>query len=129
MPSEREAGASSLIPRRFCELSAAAKVLVSTMRDVQFGRFEDLRVLDGQPVFSPAPRLIRVKRIGSPEEPSVPEPDDWLLKEPIVDLLREIAAIRNGTVARLEFRSGMPCLLELAVPAMPDSDRSGERCV
>jgi len=66
MPSEREAGASSLIPRRFCELSAAAKILVSTMRRFQFGRFEDLRVQDGEPVFSPVPRLVRVAKAFSP---------------------------------------------------------------
>jgi len=126
MPSEREAGTSKLIPHRFSELSAPGRVLVSIMRDAQFGRFEDLRVHNGEPVFDPPPRLIRVKRIGSTDEPTVSASDDWVLKGPILDLLWEIAAIGNGTVARLEFRKGQPCLLEWVIPATSGTDGGGE---
>jgi len=129
MPSEREARASNPIPRRFCELSAAGKVLISTMRDVQFGRFEDLRVENGEPVFDPPPRLIKVKRIGSAEDSNPSASDDWLIKGAIADLLQELNAVGNGTVERLEFRRGIPCLLEFAIPATVDADRDTEgRC-
>ena len=124
--SQHEARASNGTPCRFSELSTAGKVLVSAMRNVQFGRFEDLHVQSGEPVFYPPPRLTKVKRIGSAEEPNVRASDDWFLKQPIVDLLREIAAIRNGTVTRLEFRRGQPCLLEWAIPPTLDNDGGGQ---
>jgi hypothetical protein len=99
------------------------------MHHKQFGRFEELRVHNGDPVFDPPPRLIKVKRIGSVEEPTASVSDDWLLKESIVDLLREFALLGNGTVERLEFRRGLPCLLEFAVSAKQDSERDGARSV
>jgi hypothetical protein len=97
------------------------------MRDVQYGRFEDLPLVNGEPAFDPPPRLVRVKRIGSSEEAAVSATEDWILKAPIIDLLREFAALRNGTVERLEFRRGLPCLLEFAIPAKPESDQGGKR--
>ena len=126
MPPEREAGTSKLIPHRFSELSADEQVLVLAMRGVQFGRFENLRVQSGKPVFDPPPRLIKVKRIGSADESTVSASEDWFLKEPIIDLLLEITAIRNGTVTRLEFRRGQPCLIEWAIPAIAESESSGD---
>jgi hypothetical protein len=64
MPSAREACASNLSVRRFSELSAPWKVLVSAMRSDQYGRFVGLHVCNGSPVFDPPPRLIKVNRIG-----------------------------------------------------------------
>jgi hypothetical protein len=87
------------------------------MRDVQFGRFEDLRVENGEPVFNPPPRLIKVRRIGSAEESNPSAPDDFFVKRAIADLLHELSGLGNGTVARLEFRRGLPVLLEVAIPA------------
>jgi hypothetical protein len=112
--------------RRFSHLSTAGKLLVSTMHCNQFGRFENLGVRNGEPVFDPATRLIRVKRIGSAEEPGVSISEVWLLKEPILHLLQELSVFWNGTVERLEFRRGLPCLIEFAIPATLDSERGGK---
>jgi hypothetical protein len=80
-------------------------------------------VSEGEPILDPPPRLIRVRRLDLRDDVTVDSSDDWLLKAPVVDLLRELSAIQNGTVARLEFRHGLPCLLELALsPKVAESD-------
>lgn len=124
MLSEPNGVTTNRLPRRFSDLSISATFLISTMHRVQYGRFEHLRIENTEPIFSPPPRLIQVKRIGSCE-PVIAVPDDWILKEPILDLLREFAALGNGTIERLEFRRGLPCLLEFAVPSGHESGRKG----
>jgi len=99
------------------ELSAPAQVLVARMHELQYGRFENLRICNGEPTFDPPPRLIRVSRFGSSEERDVSESNDWVLKAPIRDLFTKFAQLRNGIVDRLEFRSGLPCLIETTVQA------------
>ena len=50
-------------PPRLSDLPQATKLLISIMRDVQYGRFEDLPLVNGEPAFDPPPRLVRVKRL------------------------------------------------------------------
>jgi len=120
MPSECERSSSDRIPHRFAELSVAGRVLVATMRSVQYGRFEALRICNGDPTFDPRPRLVKVARIGSTKEQEMSEASDWTLKAPIRDLFREFAQLQNGTIDRLEFRRGIPCLVEMEVAALSD---------
>ena len=42
----------------------------------------------------------------------MPKGDDFELKQAVCDLLDELAQLRDGIVVRLEFRHGLPCLLE-----------------
>jgi len=114
----RDFRASNSIPKRYCELSSAGKALVATMHRVQFGRFEGLRIFDSDPVFDPPPRVVKVSKIGSGEEPEVSESDDWDLKASVRDLFREFARLQNGTIDRLEFRWGLPCLVEISIAAV-----------
>ena len=127
MPSQLETGAPTLIPQRFSELSVAGKVLVATMCRVHFGRFEALRIYNGDPMFDPPPRLVRVARIGSGEGSEVSKSDDWVLKAPIRDLFKEFAELRNGIIDRLEFRRGLPCLVEIAIAPIPTDACSVDR--
>jgi hypothetical protein len=97
------------------------------MQRVRFGRFEELQVQNGQPIFDPPPRLIKVSRIGTADDSTPPTTDgDWLIKEAVADLFDELSALGTGTVSRLEFRRGLPCLLETAIPATAGPDRSTE---
>jgi hypothetical protein len=127
MPPEHEGRAPNFISQRFCELSPAGQVLVVTMRRVQFGRFEGLRICSGDPIFDPPPRLVRVARIGSTEALEVSESADWILKAPIRDLFREFARLENGSIDRLEFRRGLPCLVEIAIAAIQTGACSVDR--
>jgi hypothetical protein len=108
-------GPPNTIAERYSELSASGKLLVSSMRRVQFGRFERLRIRNGEPVWDPPPRLFRVTKIGSGEEPDVAAGDDWVLKAAVRDLFREFAQVQNGTIDRVVFHRGLPCLVEVAI--------------
>jgi hypothetical protein len=87
------------------------------MRDVQFGRFENLILAGGEPVFDPPPTLIRVARIGSEAVDRSPDLTDWTLTSSVVELLNEFARIGDGIVNRLEFRHGLPVLIEALMAA------------
>jgi len=117
MGSEHQDRASNLIAQRFSELSPSGKLLVSTMRRFQFGRFEELRICNGEPVWNPPPKLVRVAKIGSSEDPKVPAAGDWVLKSAVRDLFREFAALQNGKIDRIVFHRGLPFLVEISISA------------
>ena len=115
MRSEHEDRMADLCAQRYSELSPSGKFLVSTMRRVQFGRLEGLRICNGDPVWDPPPKLVRVMKIGSGEEPELAEPGDWVLKAAIRDLFKEFAQLQIGIVDRVVFHRGLPCLVEVAI--------------
>ncbi len=94
------------------------------MRFYQYGRFEYLVINNGNPTFSPPPRLLRVIRVGSVDQYSTSELSDWTLRGPLVDMFQDFVRLDNGIVERLEFRRGLPCLIEIAVPATDEPTRS-----
>jgi hypothetical protein len=101
------------------------------MRRIQFGRFEELRIRNGEPIWDPPPKLVRVTKIGSGEEEEVAEEGDWVLKGAVRDLLKELAKVQNGTFERITFHRGLPCVVEIAIgstvpPPVTDVDR-GDR--
>ena len=51
MPGDDQARSPNLIAQRYSDLSPSGQLLVSTMRHVHFGRFEGLRICDGEPVW------------------------------------------------------------------------------
>lgn len=46
-------------------------------------------------------------------------PEEFELKRQVRDLFEELERIQDGTVIRLEFRHGLPFLLETAPSAVP----------
>jgi hypothetical protein len=128
MNSATHLSGSSRQPRATSELTAAQRWLVEIMSEYQFGRFEDLRVQSGQPAPDPRLKVIRVARLGAKAgDTSGPKlADDFVVKQAIEDLFNEFARIGNGVVRRLEFRYGLPCLVETTVASNCDSvPRSG----
>ena len=101
---------ASLIVR---SLTAEQQVLVETMRQHQFGRIENLRIRDGQPVVADL-RVVRISRLGAAAL-KAPPAGDFELKRAVTDLLDELERIGNGIVVRLEFRHGLPFLLETSL--------------
>ena len=85
--------------------------LIALMQRIGFGRIDSLRVVGGQPVFDPPPRVIREVKLGA--ERCSPEHDasaDFTVKRAFVDLLAEFAAIDTANVA-IEIRHGLPVRL------------------
>jgi hypothetical protein len=71
----------------------------------------------GQPVLDRNVRVVRVARLGGENGTSEVASRDNELKRPVRDLFDELARLQNGTVISLEFRHGLPFLLEIAAAA------------
>ena len=103
-------------PNRFTDLSCSRKRLVAIMRRWQFGRIELLPIAGGHPEFTP--RTTIVCTIKLPAEPvAVSMPDDaFLLKRQLIDMFEQFDLFQYAMILRLEFRFGLPFLMELIAP-------------
>jgi len=92
------------------------------MRENQFGRIEDMPVRAGQPLPNQAAKVVRVTLLGGGGNCGTKVPsDEYELKKAVSDLFDEMERLDNGTVVRLEFKRGLPLLLETAAAAIGDS--------
>ena len=98
--------------RRSGDLSAQQRSLLDMMRMHQFGRVENMRVLSGQPILDHDVRVVQVARLGSENATNEVASEEFELKLPVRDLFDRLARLENGTITRLEFRHGLPFLLE-----------------
>lgn len=95
------------------DLNPAQRWLVQIMSEYQFGRIENLRIEHGQPAPNERLRIIRAAPLGRRDGGlKVPVSDDPELKKTICDLLAEIERLQDGYIVRLEFKHGLPFLLE-----------------
>lgn len=100
-------------------LTAAQRTLLLIMREHRFGRIENLVIRSGQPVLERATRLVRVARLGNKGDGSAtPITDEFEVKQAVRDLFQELASLHDGTVVRLEFKHGLPFLLEVQLGAL-----------
>ena len=90
-------------------LSPARERLVEVMQGLNFGIIERLLVRDGEPVFDPAPRMIRAVKFGGENGPR-PEvgKEDFALKAQVRDLLAQMEAMGSGSIRCLEVKHGLP---------------------
>ena len=90
-------------------LSPSRKTLVEVMRRLHFGQILGLHLRTGNPVFDPAPQLVRDRKLAGE---SLPRPDpageDFLLKEQIVELFRLFGEIQDGVIELIEVKDGLP---------------------
>jgi hypothetical protein len=101
-------------PLRTRGLSIQQRSLVDLMREHQFGRIENMSVREGQPVLGRDLKVVRLVRLGDVSKAkNVPRADDFELKRPVRNLFEELARLGNGTVITLEFRHGLPLLIEI----------------
>jgi hypothetical protein len=91
-------------------LTANRKRLVETMQELNFGRIEQLQIRAGEPVFSPAPRLVQDIKIGNANGGPRPEliREDFQLKTSVLELFEHLDRISTGTVEIVEVRCGLP---------------------
>lgn len=101
------------------DLTPAQGLLLRIMRKHQFGRIENLPVQAGQPVLDRGIKVVRVARLGGENGGTkVPGGDKFELKQAVRDLFEELARLDNGSVVKLEFRRGLPYLLETTPAAL-----------
>jgi hypothetical protein len=96
------------------DLSPAQRSLVELMHVHQFGRIENMSVRDGQPILDSTVNVVRVARLGDKSNWTKLGHSECELKSQVRELFAELMRLRNGTVIRLEFRHGLPFLVETA---------------
>ena len=98
---------------------------VTAMKQLSFGRFEFLRIDDGELVLDPWPTTIRGVKFAS-EDPSASRtpPAEFELKRQVIELLEYVRAVDAGEIRCLEFRHGLPFSMEVE----HRHDVSGGRC-
>ena len=94
------------------DLSPAQRWLVDLMHLHQFGRIENMAVRGGEPILNNDVKVVRVARLGSGTDGAKVTRTEFESKKQVRDLFEELAQLENGTVILLEFRHGLPFLLE-----------------
>jgi hypothetical protein len=91
-------------------LSPNRRRLVETMQALNFGSIEQVQIRGGEPVFSPAPRLIQEIKIGSADGGPRPElvREDFPLKTSVLELFDHLDRLNDGIVNAVEVRYGLP---------------------
>ena len=112
---------SQLIAPQASAPSRAVRVLVQLCIDLRYGRIERLHVRGGEPVFDPAPEVIRTVKFGGPEEGAPPTLAQVISKPQTQALLRELSCVESGCILRLEVRDSQPCFMEVAIEAAGSS--------
>jgi hypothetical protein len=118
------------LPQRTQDLRAGQRSLLELMQEHQFGRIENMPVRAGEPILNSDVRVVRVARLGSESDGTkLVANKESELKKQVRDLFKELARLENGTVIRLEFRYGLPFLLETTerVIQAAESPLSGEQ--
>jgi hypothetical protein len=94
---------------RFTYLSAPRQALIRLFQSVNFGQIIGLAIRNGEPIFHPEPTvLVDVKLDGEDGERSEADLSDFALRDEIRRLLAHLDQLQNGTVERIEVRSGVP---------------------
>lgn len=90
-------------------LSPSQQKLLTEMQRINYGRIEGLPVRRGEPVMDPPPRIVREIKFGGENGPR-PEMAmaDFALKSQVRDLLAQLEALGDGTVACIEVQRGLP---------------------
>lgn len=90
-------------------LSEPRRRLVRHMQRLRFGRIETLVIRGGEPVFDPPPNFVREHKFGGENGPHPNlRADDFLLKDQVVDLFRQLDALSDGVITVLEVKHGLP---------------------
>jgi hypothetical protein len=99
-------------------LTAGRAALVELMQDINFGRIEGLVVSAREPVFDPAPRIVREIKFGG-ENGARPEAGakDFALKSQVVELLAYFDGLENTTIEVLVVKHGLPFSMSVEAAA------------
>ena len=96
-------------------LSPARQRLVELMQEINFGRIEALDVRGGEPVFEPAPRVLRDFLMGKTNEAhQARDRSDFVLKDQVLELFELLDREGAVKVASLVVNNGLPVRMTVA---------------
>ena len=100
------------------DLSPAQKRLLRLFQTINFGRVEELEIRDGEPEFSPAPRVFVELKLDAADGPRrESQLDRFPLRSQVERFFEQLARLNNGTVEVIEVRHGLP--FRMVIEAMP----------
>jgi hypothetical protein len=121
MMNRLQTGSNLPAPLMAQDLSPAQRWLVDLMHEHQFGRIENMPVREGQPILDSNLKVVRVARLGAESgRAQGTTGKDFDLRKQVRDLFERLERLQDGTVIRLEFRHGLPFLLETTRIDLPD---------
>lgn len=95
-------------------LSTTRQKLVRVMQRNPFSNIETV-VREGEPCFSPPPKITREIKLGIDAIPRPgPEDGDFALKRAVTDLFEHFDQLHDSTAVTIEVRHGLPARLILA---------------
>ena len=103
---------------RMEDLSPAKQRLLPLFQAINFGRVEELEIRNGEPEFSPAPRVFVELKLDANDGPR-PESrlDRFPLRSQVERFFAQITRLDGGTVEVIEVRHGLP--FRMVIEAMP----------
>lgn len=79
------------------------------MQKINFGRIECLEIKNGDPVFDPAPKIVREVKFGGENGPRIElNGADFALKAQVLDLFLQMDGIASGQIDLIEIKHGLP---------------------
>jgi len=102
------------MPAQIAGLSEGRRRLLRLMRELHFGSIEELEIRGGEPVFDPAPRVVREIKFGGEVDPRPgAAAKELAAKTQVTELLDSLTTIGDGTIGRLEVKHGIPFRMRL----------------
>jgi len=100
------------------DLSQAKQRLLRLFQTINFGRVEELEIRNGEPEFSPPPRVFVELKLDAADGPR-PESrlDRFALRSQVERFFTRIGRLNQGTVEVIEVRHGLP--FRMVIEAMP----------
>ncbi|MDP8239409.1 MAG: hypothetical protein P9X24_09990 [Candidatus Hatepunaea meridiana] len=96
------------------ELSRDRRRLLDLMRDMSYGRIENLTIRAGEPVFDESLRLIREVLLGRKANGRASPPQgDFKLKAQQIEVFDCFDRLQNGFIPVLKVQDGLPFQLQL----------------
>jgi hypothetical protein len=97
------------------QLRPSERRFLRAIQELGHGRFEELRILQGELVLDPWPTTIRSVKFGNatPNRPPS-ESADFELKDQAAEFFAYVRAIDTGVIRILEVRGGLPFAMEVA---------------
>ena len=92
-------------------LSAARRQLLALCKQLGYGRLEQVAVRGGEPVLEPSPVVIQEFKFGSPTHNSYRGEQS----EQAIGLFELFDSLRDGTIAVLSVKCGLPFLAEVKI--------------
>ncbi len=88
--------------------------LIQTMLEMNYGQIEGLRVVAGEPVFDPPPKIICEIHFG---KENTPNPhffkSDFVLKRQALELFDAMDGVGDGIIHSLAVQNGLPVRMRL----------------